>query len=137
MNSLKSQAKKGMVGFVKTLTEVCPKLDMTFEVTEEDEEQVSFDIDGIPFTLSWGESPTPAIGGMRWQVIYQLCVWSTTMGTRHEPPEMIDTTLVDSAYVGQCTRKALETVFMVRVDGVLENQGYAEMLAEEKNLEQI
>lgn len=137
MDSIKSQAEKGMEKLVQTLKEVCPMLDMTFEVTEQDEDQVSFNIDRIPFSLSWGECPAAGIGGMMWRVVYQLCVWYTTMGTRHDPPETIDTTLVDSAYVGVCVHKALETVFMARVDGVLENQGYAEMLAEEKNLEPI
>lgn len=135
MDSLKSQAKKGMDGLIHTLEKVSPTLSIEFKVTDRNEEQVTFDLDGIPFTLTWGECPTPGIGGVRWDVIYQLCVWHTTMGTRHEPPEEIDTTLIDSRCVSECVRKALETVFMSRVNGVLEAQGYADMFEEEKNLE--
>jgi hypothetical protein len=137
MNSLQEQAKREMDCLVHTLEQVAPKLNLEFKVTDRDDDQVSFDLDGIPFTLGWGEAPRGGRGAGRWVVLYTLCVWHTTMGSRTEPPETIDTILLDSQHIGECTRKALETVYKRRIDQCLEDVGYKMMLAEEKNLEQI
>ena len=136
-NATKEQVEKDFNGLVKTLTEVCPVLKREFELKYRDEEMIEFTIDGIPFTVGWSEAPTPAIGGMRWHVIYTLSVWHQTAGGRWHPPETVDTELIDSPSINICVRKALQTVANVSIDGALENQGYKEMIEQEKNLEQV
>jgi hypothetical protein len=137
ITEIQERVEKDFNGLIKTLTEVCPVLKRKFELEERDEEMLSFSIDGIPFTVGWGEAPTPAIGGMRWRVVYTLSIWYTTAGGRWHPPETVDTELIDSPSINDCVRKALQTVANAEIDGALENQGYKEMLEEEKNLEQV
>ena len=136
-NTIQERVEKDFNGLIKTLTEVCPVLKRKFELQSKDDESVNFTIDGIPFTVGWGEAPTPAIGGMRWRVVYTLSIWYTTAGGRWHPPETVDTELIDSPSINDCVRKALQTVAGAEIDGALENQGYKEMLEEEKNLEQV
>jgi hypothetical protein len=135
MNTIREQVEKHFNGLVKTLTDACPVLKREFVLQSKDDESVNFTIDGIPFTVGWGESPAPAIGGMRWRVVYTLSVWYTTAGGRWHPPETVDTELIDSPSINDCVKKALQTVAGAEIDGALENQGYKEMLEEEKNAE--
>ena len=133
-NLIKNKTVKDFNGLIKTLKDVCPVLKWEFKLEERNEDMVSFSIDGISFTVGWGESPTPAIGGMRWNVVYTLSIWRTTAGSRWHPPEKVDIDLVDSPLINNCVRKALQTVANAEIDGALENKGYTEMLDEESSL---
>lgn len=125
------QAAKGLKEFVATLTRVAPALRRTLHVTEQDDEQVSFELSGYPFTLTWGETTKPSIGRSVWVVQYSLCIWHQTPGNRWSPPEDVDTTLITSQSLYDCLRTAFETVAKDEVRIVLENDGYEQMAKQE------
>jgi len=115
-----------------TLLKVCPLLKKEFKLQSQDEDTMDFTIDNIPFSIGWGETVEPSIGGMRWVVQFTLSVFHTTWGSRHEPPEVIDTELVTSKSIHVCIRTALLKTFECVMDGALENVGYTILIDKEK-----
>ena len=131
------QAAKLLKTFSETMVRLAPKMGRCFERTEEDGEQVSFNLDNYPFTLSWGETLKPSIGRSIWTIQFSLCIWYQTPGSRHSPPEDIDTTLITSQSISDCIRTAFETVAKEEIRCVMENDGYDQMAKEEAAMEQV
>jgi hypothetical protein len=130
-DTLEVRAAKGIAEFVSAMIRLAPKHERCFERTDEDADQVSFNLDGYPFTFSWGEATTKGIGRLIPTVKFSLCIWHTTPGSRHSPPESIDTTLIESSSVYDCIRVAFETVAKDEIRNILENDSYEQMVKEE------
>jgi hypothetical protein len=124
-------AAKGMKDFVDTMKLGAERLKRNLVITDTDADCVNFTVDNYPFTLSWGETTRPSIGRAVWIVQYTLCIWNETQGSRWNPPETIDTTLITSQCLNACVRCAFETVAKEEIRQALEDVGYRQVVAEE------
>lgn len=124
---LTKKAAKALKDFTATLTRIASKLDYDLEITEQDDEQVSFSLNGYPFTLSWGLTKQASLGRDIDVLEFSLCIWHETPGTRWSPPEQIDTTLTTTRSTHNCVQVAFETVAKDHIRIVMENDGYEQM----------
>jgi hypothetical protein len=120
-------AVKHMAEFVIAMKHLSEKMNRKFTVTDQDYDQVSFTLDNYPFTLAWGETTRPKIGGIAWVVQFSLSIWHTTSGSRDYPPEDIDTELVTSQTIVDCVRVAFETIAKEDIRIHMENYSYKQM----------
>ena len=132
--SLESNAAGGLEEFASAILRLAPKHDRQVGITDRDADQVSFHLDGYPFTLSWEVFNRPCIGRTVPVVQFALCIWHQTHGSYWDPPEDVDTTLVESQSVYDCIRVALETVAKEEIRLSIENDGYDQMAKEEETV---
>lgn len=130
---LQSEARQGFGRFVQDLAVVAEKLNTSLEMNDVTEESVEFILDGIPFTLTWDEKSGKSLGEREYNhVEYTLCLWYQTSGTRHEPPESIDKTLIQTRSLGDCIKKAFVAIRENAIDCILEGEYWAQHFEEEK-----
>lgn len=107
------EVKDRFYSFIRVTEEVSKLLKKEFKVLENDADGLNFELDGIAFTLTWSnEEGTPKIK-------YQLYVWHTTWGSRINPPEHIDTLVVESEDIAKCNILTFTTVMQSELDGAL------------------
>lgn len=120
MNDIEAKAKAGMESFITTVKRLAPHLQRIVEVTTEpDEDIISFKLGGYSFSIYW-ESMTGMPAHER-AIQYILCIWTQTHGSRYNPPEDIDTTLIKSQSIIECVRVLFETAAKMDIQCVMQN----------------
>ena len=131
-------AALGLSNFFQTMVKVAPKLGNEFKMQERDKDHIDFSLDGFAFTLSWDTVQAQTIGRTVPVAEFTLCIWHTEYAfSRHHPPESIDTTLIETRDINKCISTAFLTVAKEKIRIALEDNGYAQMLEAEKNLEPV
>ena len=118
--NVNEQAMKAFDAFVNVMTNTAPRTHRKFSVTERDGELINFDLDNYKFTLTWTEEDINIIGRSIMIPEYQLCTWYSTYGSRYEPPEDVDVTLVTSRNIYDCIKSAFESVAKDEIRQALE-----------------
>ena len=121
---LEDDAERGFSLFSWAMPVVCEHLAVSYKETDRVGEQISFDIDNIPFTLNWDIKGRMGIGKMEKIINYQLSVWHSTWGTRSDPPESIDTLVWEGQSVWDAMKKATMVAYKSRVAGAVESVQY-------------
>ena len=128
------QAREGFDILVKNLKATCPHLKRDFRVADRDDTSMNFSIDRYAFTLAWEPTTRKGIGRDYDVPEYGLYIWHTVGGSYWNPPEAVDTTLIETQSIHQCITCALETVAKDEIRQCLEGAGYELMLKEENEL---
>jgi len=141
MNNYEKSQRTALLGFstfFETMLKVSPKLGVEFKMQERDADQLDFSLDGFAFTLSWDTVQAQTIGRTVPVAEFTLCIWHTEYAfSRQHPPENIDTTLIETRDINKCISTAFLTVAKEKIRIALEDNGYAQMLEAEKNLEPV
>lgn len=129
MNRLKQRnqevAKTGFNLFLEVMPKACEHLKREFKLKERDSEELYFEVDNYPFSLTWEETTQMAIGREIKVVKYQLSIWKTVGGGRWHPPEEVDEIVVSSGSVFECMREVFKTISVEEINNTLESIGLA------------
>jgi hypothetical protein len=129
MNRLKQRnqevANKGFNLFIAVMPKVCESFKREFTLKEMDSEELHFEVDNYPFSLTWNTKEQAAIGRMITVVEYQLSIWKTVGGGRWHPPENVDETIASTGSVWECMKEVFKRISVEEISNALESIGQA------------
>jgi len=131
---LEKTAETGFILFVRTLIAASKHFEYELEITDNNSDEVSFSLNGYPYTLTWGEGVAQKFRTTIPVVEYQLSAWHTTPGGRWYPPEDVDVTLLTTRCVQDCVSKAITSMLECNLNAFLEGHSMNEQMLEDNDL---
>jgi hypothetical protein len=104
----------------------CKMMKSDYKLGENDSENIEFEVEGFPFSLTWSIGERRCIGRTVPIVLYQLSVWHETHGGYWNPPEWVDNQICESQGVYDMMRAAFRCLLENQMSGIMETISYAE-----------